>query len=63
MQGQQNAPNSIGVFLLWYCHLHVSAGNQAIFLVKFLLPTDSVIKRVKLPHNIEIRMIIGYNFL
>jgi hypothetical protein len=59
MQGQQNAPNSTGVFLLRYCHLHVSAGNQTIVLVKFLLKKYSVIKSVKLLHNIEIHMIIG----
>jgi hypothetical protein len=48
-----------GVFLLWYCHLQVSAGNQAIFRVKFLLQEYNVIKRVKLLHNIEIHTIIG----
>ena len=60
---QQNAPNSTGVILLWYLHLHFSAGIPAIFRVKFLLQEYSVIKCVKLLHNNEILIIIRQNFL
>ena len=48
--------------LLWYFHLHVSAGNPAIFRVIFLLQEYSVIKCVKLLLSVEIHMIIDYNF-
>jgi hypothetical protein len=39
---QQYALNSTDVFFLKYFHLHVSAGNPAIFRVTFLLQEYSV---------------------
>lgn len=54
--------NSTDVFLLWYFHLHVLARNPDIFRVIFLSREYSLVKRVKLLHNIEINVIIGWNF-
>jgi hypothetical protein len=63
IKNQQNHLNSTEVFLLWYFHLLVSAGNTAIFRVTILLQEYSVINCVKFLHIIEIPMIISYNFL
>jgi hypothetical protein len=63
IHNQQSAFNYTSLFLLWYFHLHVSAGNTANFRVTFLLQEYSVIKCVKLLHSIEILMIIRKNCL
>jgi hypothetical protein len=63
MKNQQNAPNSTGVILLRYLHLHFSTGIPAIFRETFLLQEYSVIKCVKLLYSNEIHIIIGQNFL
>ena len=63
IKNQQNPLNSTEVFLLWYFHLLVSAGNPAIFRVTFLLQEYSVVNCVKFLHIIEIPMIISYNSL
>ena len=56
IKNHQTALNSTGILLLWYFHQHVSAGNPSLFRV---LQEYSVIKSVKLLHNIETRKIIG----
>jgi len=59
IKNQKNALNFTDVFLLWYFHLQVSAGNPTISQVTFLLQEYSVIRCVRLLHGIEIPMIIG----
>jgi hypothetical protein len=54
IKNKQNSLNYTAVFLLWYFHLHVSAGNPAIIRVTFLLQEYSVSKYVELLHNVEI---------
>ena len=56
---QQNTHKSRDIFLLWCFQLHVSAGNPSIFRMTFLLQEYGVIKRVKLLHSIETRVVIG----
>lgn len=53
---QQNALNFTYVFLLLYFHVHVSAGNPAIFRVTFLLQEYSVMRCDKFLHSTDIRM-------
>jgi len=57
ISNQQNSLNSTDVYLLRYFHLHILAGNPAIFRVTFLLQEYSVTKCVKLLRNIEIPVI------
>ena len=37
IKNKQNSLNPTALFLLWYFHLHVLAGNPAVFRVTFLL--------------------------
>jgi hypothetical protein len=59
VKNQQNELNAIYVFVLRYFHLHVLAGNTAIFSVTFLVQKYVVIKCVKLLHSIEIHMTVS----
>ena len=52
IKNQYNEPHSTGVFYCDIFHLHVSAGISAKFRVAFLLQEYSVIKSLKLFHNI-----------
>jgi hypothetical protein len=55
---EQNSLNTLAYFIVNF-HLHVSAGNPAIFRVTFVLHEYSVIKSLKLLHSIEIRVIVA----